>query len=349
MKLEPRQPMQSPKKSNKKLVIGIILALLCIAAVTAFFLLRETPEERIDRYLDLGAKYIEEEDYESAIAAYDSALEIDPNLEEAIEGEINTYLAWSDVLVAEEDFDEALDILEEGYDKFDDDRLLQAIERVEAAQEVADIHEDIIDLIYEATELCEGGDYLAVAELLADNVDILSQMNEAGVDRYLYDDLSVCSAGIYIIGDDYYLYVGDYENGNREGNGTWVSIYHMDYDGFAYAIGDWSDDVPNGQQVVTSHHGEIVAEVNFTRGIEGKVVDGVWDGPVVWFFGDDNKFAVDFDNGIVDIMYTDNDTDDDSPYHVGDSMSGDEDAGDLVFGQDDISATWGIPGYADEW
>ncbi len=339
--------MEPPKKSNKKLVIGIILALLCIAAVTAFFLLRETPEEKIDRYLDLGAKYIEEEDYESAIAAYDSALEIDPNLEEAIEGEINAYLAWSDVLVAEEDFDEALDILEEGYDKFDDDRLLQAIERVEAIQEVADIHEDIIDLIYEATELCEGEDYLAVAELLADNVDILSQMNEAGVDRYLYDDLSVCSAGIYIIGDDYYLYVGDYESGNREGNGTWVSIYHMDYDGFAYAIGDWSDDVPNGQQVVTSHHGEIVAEVNFTRGIEGKVVDGVWDGPVVWFFGDDTKFDMTYDEGLVEVISINDDSDDDYKYHVGESTSTEE--GGLSFDERDINETWGVPGYADEW
>ncbi len=332
-------------KNKKKIIIGVIAVLVLIAAAAAFIVLRETPEEKLQKYLDLGSKYLEEQDYENAIAAYDSALEIDPNHAEAIEGEVNAYIGWSDVLVAAEDYDKALEILNEGYEKFkDDDRLLSSIEKVEATIKVADIHDDLIALIKQAYDLCNSEDYLGVAQLLTDSSDLLADLQSAGMDRYIYDNLDECSAGIYVIDGNYYLYVGDFVDGIRQGQATWVMNYHSDYDEYAYSIGQWSGDMPNGEQTTYAHHSEVVAEANYTRGTKGTVVNGIFDGDAIRFFGDNSEFSVVFDNGVFTALEPEDETT--TSIVVGLPLDGT--TGYLATEELDDEVC-GLPGFAETW
>ena len=100
-------------KSKKRLtllpfvIIGIAAAVLLVIVVTGIAVLG-SPARRYDRQLSLGEKYLDELDYEKAIAAYKAAIEIDPKNPEA-------YGALAELYLATGDKEAALVILQEGY------------------------------------------------------------------------------------------------------------------------------------------------------------------------------------------------------------------------------------------
>lgn len=100
-------------KSKKRLnllpfvIIGIVTTVLLVIVVTGIAVLG-SPARRYDRQLSLGKKYLDELDYEKAIAAYKAAIEIDPKNPEA-------YGALAELYLATGDTEAALAILQEGY------------------------------------------------------------------------------------------------------------------------------------------------------------------------------------------------------------------------------------------
>lgn len=87
---QPAREAEGTKPKKKPLVIvGIVIGvLLALAIGTGAIYARNTPERRLERQLELGEKYLEEMDYEQAVAAYRAALEIDPRCTEAYLGGI---------------------------------------------------------------------------------------------------------------------------------------------------------------------------------------------------------------------------------------------------------------------
>ncbi|MBE5910247.1 tetratricopeptide repeat protein [Pseudobutyrivibrio sp.] len=93
---------------SKKIIIAIAVIIVAIAAAIAgYFLVYNSPERQLDRYLDLGAKYIEEGDYDKALEAYNMALEIDDKCTEAYIGLIHVYEETGD-------YEMAMQIAEQG-------------------------------------------------------------------------------------------------------------------------------------------------------------------------------------------------------------------------------------------
>ncbi len=86
---------------------------------------------KLQEQLDLGERYLGELDYEAAIAAYEMAIEIDPK-------SVDAYLGLADVYVEMKKYEDAIDVLKDGYDETEDEELLDAIEEIEEMMEDAE-------------------------------------------------------------------------------------------------------------------------------------------------------------------------------------------------------------------
>jgi len=96
---------EKTSKPNKKLLI-IIVAIIAIALVAALalFVPKSAEAKKLEEYLDLGDKYLNELDYEQAIANYLAVIEIDPK-------NVDAYLGLADAYIALGEYDKAEDIL----------------------------------------------------------------------------------------------------------------------------------------------------------------------------------------------------------------------------------------------
>lgn len=102
----------SPKNPRKKrlylwLIIGFILLAACITA--GLFGFHAYQGHRYQEQLSLGEKYIKELNYEDAVVALNAAIEIDPKKPEP-------YVLLADVYIAQEKYEEAENILQQGYE-----------------------------------------------------------------------------------------------------------------------------------------------------------------------------------------------------------------------------------------
>ncbi len=147
----------------------IFLIVVVAVAVATGVGIYNTPTNRINRHLDLGQKYLEEQNYEQALVEFDRAIAIDEKCIQAYTGSIEAYLTMdssteevlalydralsviegldemelqsnienviSIYLFAEQiyryDTDKMLEILKRGYEKTKDNRILQLIETLE--------------------------------------------------------------------------------------------------------------------------------------------------------------------------------------------------------------------------
>lgn len=76
------------KPVNRKALFGIIAVIVLVLGVAggSIAIARNSPERRLDKALELGDKYLDELDYERALATYKQALEIEPKDMDAYRG-----------------------------------------------------------------------------------------------------------------------------------------------------------------------------------------------------------------------------------------------------------------------
>ena len=162
-----------PKKfvGKKWGIIGVIAVVLLalIVGVSIY----NTPENRLSRQLDLGNRYLEEQNYAQAIIEFDKAIAIDPMCVEAYLGKAEAYIGLGDL-------QSALSTLQTGYELTNDGRLREKIDEIEeelVRQEQAE---------EEAQRAAEGADGLVDAEALsrADSEDGEdAEISEAGEEQ----------------------------------------------------------------------------------------------------------------------------------------------------------------------
>lgn len=102
------------KMSNKGIIFGIIISVVIALAIGLG--VYYSPNNRISRQLDLGQKYLEMQNYEQAIYAFNEAITIDPMCVEA-------YLGLADAHVGLDDLESALSVLKCGYELTQDERI----------------------------------------------------------------------------------------------------------------------------------------------------------------------------------------------------------------------------------
>ncbi len=121
------------KKRNTGLVIAVVaVAVLLIAVGVLIFVMADSPAKKYEEQLKLAERYLDELDYDKAIAAYRAAIDIDPKAEDA-------YLGLADVYVEKGELQAAIDILKEGLEKTENmamEERLAELERQLAEQKV---------------------------------------------------------------------------------------------------------------------------------------------------------------------------------------------------------------------
>ncbi|MCQ2522195.1 MAG: tetratricopeptide repeat protein [Lachnospiraceae bacterium] len=118
-----KMPMKDAKRKKDKLPFFIVGGVLLVGIISFIFFMvaNATPEAKAKKELAMARQYLDEMEYEMAIASYTRVIEITPKNVAAYEGLANTYVAMAeeaivtgDIVAAREYFDKAIEALEQG-------------------------------------------------------------------------------------------------------------------------------------------------------------------------------------------------------------------------------------------
>lgn len=116
------------RRSKKiPLIIGAAVAVFLIIIIGVIISIKVYSTETgtsLQEQLDLGNKYLNELNYEQAIIAYETAIEIDPM-------SVDAYLGLADTYEKQGNYDKTLEVLQLGYENTKSDLILREIERIE--------------------------------------------------------------------------------------------------------------------------------------------------------------------------------------------------------------------------
>lgn len=169
----------SGKLNGRKwgLVGGIVLILLAVIVGIATY---NTPANRLSRQLDLGNRFLEEQNYEQAAVAFEKVIEIDERYVEGYVGGIEAYIALGDT--------DKLQVLYE--------RALNAVENLDEVE--LQINTNSVVAIYLAAEQAYPGDFEKIIDIMRKGYDITSKNADIGerlVQNYLWLAESYIGAG----------------------------------------------------------------------------------------------------------------------------------------------------------
>lgn len=140
-------------------ILSTIAGALIVAMIVLIVLTLNDDAKKVKKQLELGQKYIEDMDYEEAIACFDQALEIDPLSVDAYEGKADAYIAMEDYESAKDTLEGGIKVLEKAAKKEDDDdkveELNDGIEVLNDKLEVVDGELDRIAKEEEAARLAK--------------------------------------------------------------------------------------------------------------------------------------------------------------------------------------------------
>ncbi len=150
--------------------MGIIIAVAVLVAVLIGVGVYNTPANRMNRHLDLGARYLEEQNYEQAVVEFDQVIAIDPMSVDAYLGKAQAYEGMGDT-------EKAIETLAAGYEKTGDEQLKtqlvdtylkQAVGYVQAADydSALAVYDKLLELDGENERVQE-----AVGECLTDYIE----------------------------------------------------------------------------------------------------------------------------------------------------------------------------------
>ncbi|MCR4641534.1 MAG: tetratricopeptide repeat protein [Lachnospiraceae bacterium] len=113
------------KKKSFPWVIAIVSSLIVIALIIFIVVWASgSTERKYDEQLKLAERYLDELDYDRAVAAYKAAIDIDPENPEA-------YLALADAYIEMGDYEEARKILEKGLKSTGDEEIEERLAEIE--------------------------------------------------------------------------------------------------------------------------------------------------------------------------------------------------------------------------
>ena len=118
-------------KSKLKVIIPIGIALIAIALAFVFIRFAPTKSTDIGAMISTAQQYLTEQKYEQAIAEFQKIIEIDPKNADAYIGMAKAYIGIGDT-------DKAVEVLEDGYEQTNDDRILEMLEELKSGEETAE-------------------------------------------------------------------------------------------------------------------------------------------------------------------------------------------------------------------
>ena len=241
------------KKASPLPIILAAVAVVVVAAIIGSVVLVQSfsPEKKSERQCISAAKFLGDLDFEQAVAAYKTAIEIDPNNEVAVQGLYDAYMAWAksledegndaeavkryeDAIAANPAITDAYYALADIYIRTNNtDALLKLYEKASASlagEDTAAFKTYLLSKLNDRiTELLAAGDtdsallFLAAIEKIdidsaadvRENIvnELLASGTEEGYRKALEIDPESEAAYLKLI--DYYLEKEDYENAGK--------------------------------------------------------------------------------------------------------------------------------------
>ena len=345
---QPQQPgpQDGRKKSHIGLIIGLIIAACIVIAGVVGVLLFLNRGPSMEERLEMGNRYLEDLDYDEAIEVFQEILDIDPKC-------VDAYMGLADAYIGVEDYESAMDILEKGYDKTEDDDLKERLEEVEVEKESYDrkirnekVFAGVEDVFENIAGYCEARNYDELFEYMQSDdyqrlLDVVDELEMAYCVETSHGNVGIYEVNNEVFGN-YMIYYGDYQDDVREGEGDWLGYFEGNN---YHARGSWKADAPNGYQEVREWSNRLGETVVY-RVIKGDTVDGLSNGSVDWCYeemdGTTEVYPVTFEEGKWVVLDYD-EADENSPYIV--CLTGGA-SGDQKMTTDDVDCTEGIMGFA---
>lgn len=251
------------KKENKKYFVTAAIAIASIIVIFIAVIVKKTNnQKRFDEQMNLGNRYLSEENYEAAVIAFNKAIEIDPRNVESYSKAAQAYIGMGD-------YEGAIQILEKGIMNTGDEGLKQEKENYEQYYHFLPILKKLADF-FQKEDRTSVWNYMSGDEYH----DAILNLKQ----RLEYQDENGKYLLIYPCGHSYY---GNMEEGQRSGYGIWAS-YRYNWGVGDFFQGEWKDDYPNGMGT----YSWIFLDDNTSKIIEGNYKDGYEDGDMVEVYTD---------------------------------------------------------------
>lgn len=216
---------------KKKIGMIAAIVILILAAFLAPVIKQRNMQKRFEEQMDLGNRYLLEQNYEAAIVAFGKAIEIDPRQAES-------YRKMAEAYVGLGDYENAVLTLEKGYEFTGEESLKEYQEEVMQIKERQERKEAVIQGLYEA---CLVSDEDGLYEILYG--DEYRQMKNEWEFPLFYPEQNGMALGIYQRG----VYFGTLVDGIREGDGSWYVPDEIHKEWKYRFTGNWLNDYPNGK------------------------------------------------------------------------------------------------------
>lgn len=319
-------------KKQSKLLIGIIaaIAVLAVVAISIVMTAAGGSKDTYNSHIELAQRYLDELQYEQAIAEYEAAIAIEPKNEDA-------YLGLAQVYVSMGDIEKALEVLIDGYTQTGSDKIITRLKELEVEQEsmlnTLTLQEDIVqwkaelaleeDAVFQSLIVALDSDSKEDLKDILVNSDLPSFIMKYG---YKLDTISngqeyacyIFDYGDTVNGEGFRfdvhgnrdsmtmnsrnltMYYGNWVNGLAEGEGI-VLNYGEGDDFYSWdeATGNWMEGFAEGEFEYKEYifeHGERTGMWEIT----GALKHSFWDGKVAAKYGEDGSYEYSiFSEGVI--------------------------------------------------
>ncbi|MBR3307979.1 MAG: tetratricopeptide repeat protein [Lachnospiraceae bacterium] len=196
--------MDIKKEKGKGIWIAIIAALaVALIVVIVIAVMVNSPAQKYRKQMKLAERYLEELDYDRAVAAYQAAIEIDPKNPEA-------YEALAELYLDQEDKEAAIEVLKEALDNTESRRLkklLAEAEETDSGSE-ASITDEVRgesqpDTSNEELQVNDGEDPDPGADTVTERLTSYEEAETVYDPGPLYEEFLNGGRGVYIADDCY--------------------------------------------------------------------------------------------------------------------------------------------------
>ena len=164
-------------KSQKAIMIGA--AAVVAVAILVGLGIYNAPANRLNRQLDLGQKYLEEQNYEQAIVAFNQAIEIDDRCLEAYAGGIEAYLQSGNTEELSVFYEKALDAARSLEGEVLEENMPYVCSIYTAADDVYEDLNKITEILEEGLTVTEDNQEVK-QELVENYIELAQQYEEDG-------------------------------------------------------------------------------------------------------------------------------------------------------------------------
>lgn len=116
------------KRNKRTIVVSIVAIIVIIFACSLMYFAMTSSARKLSKQLEIAHEYMENGEYDKAIAAFTEAINIDPT-------SIEAYLGAAEAYVALDDYESAVDILQKGYDVTGSDEIKAKLDEYTAVIE----------------------------------------------------------------------------------------------------------------------------------------------------------------------------------------------------------------------